>query len=186
MGRISRLLCASMLGLSAMPGCKPEQPALDKGPPAAVTPEGNAAEAAARQEPGDVGAEDVQRETGEAIDASAQYARQQAEQLRRKLQEQIDELDVQIERLKAKGEELKEQAQPEWNRRMAQLEEKRQAAQRKLDAWQKASPEAWQDLKRGASNAWTELEQAYQDASRHFSEAQDREESKSPPEAAPK
>lgn len=167
---IKRLLCVALLaGLSASVGCEPGKPDVQVTPPEAATP---ADSPAAPETEREVSAEDVEREAREAFDATSQYAKQQAAELHRKLQQQIDELDPEIEKLKAQGKDLTEQAKPEWNRRMVQLEEKRQAAQRKLDAWKKASPDAWQALQSGASEAWTDLKQSYDDAASHFRKAE--------------
>ncbi len=172
---IKRLLCVVLLsGLSISVGCEPSKPEVKVIPPEAATPAGEPrpSDSGAREAKREVSAEEVEREAREAFDATSKYAQQQAAELHRKLQRQIDELDPEIERLKAQGKELTEQAKPEWNRRMAQLEEKRQAAQRKLDAWKKASPDAWHALKGGAAEAWTDLKQSYDEAASHFHQAE--------------
>ena len=147
--------------------CNANEPAVNKTPPAApaIEPPENEPEPKAT-------AQDVEREAREAFDTTSQYAQQSAAELRRQLQEQIDALEPEIERLKAQGKDLKEQAKPEWNRRMAQLEEKRQAAQRKLEAWKSASPEAWKELKSGATQAWQDLKQSLDEAKRRLDEAE--------------
>jgi hypothetical protein len=185
---IKRLLYVVLLtGLPISVGCEPAKPDVKVVPPKPSTPAGEpqAADLDAPQAKREVSAEEVEREAREAFDATSQYAQQQAAELHRKLQQQIDELDPEIERLKAQGKELTEQARPEWNRRMAQLEEKRQATQRKLDAWKKASPDAWQALKGGAAEAWTDLKQSYDEAASHFRKAEASQDADARDEAPP-
>lgn len=173
-----RFLWMSILTvLPATLGCNPGEAPGEKPP---KTPSPPPAETVDVEPQPQRTAEDVKREAGEAFETSSQYAKEQAEELHRQLQRKIDELGPQIERLKSQARDLKEQAKPEWDKRIAQLEEQRRVAQQKLDAWKKASPEAWKELKTGASRAWSDLKESYDNAARHFENADGAESSKAP------
>jgi chromosome segregation ATPase len=122
----------------------------------------------ADQTPGKVTSEDVRRDAGQAVETAAEYSRQTKEEFQKKLEPRLKELDVEIAKLREKGRDLKDQAKADWDRKMADLETKRDAARAKLAEVRDSSAEAWKDIKQGAQSAWDELDKAFRDASREF------------------
>ena len=80
----------------------------------------------------------------------------------------LKELDVEIAKLREKGRDLTDQAKTDWDRKMADLEPKRDAARAKLAEVRDSSAEAWKDLRKGAQSAYDDLDKAFRDASREF------------------
>jgi TolA-binding protein len=122
----------------------------------------------ADQTPGTVTSEDVRRDASQAVDTAAEFSQQTKEEFQKNLDARLKELDAQIAELREKGRDLKDQAKVNWDRKIADLETKRDAARAKLAEVGKSSAEAWKDVQQGAQSAWDELERAFQDASREF------------------
>jgi len=117
---------------------------------------------------GKVTSEDVRRDAGQAVETAAEYSRQTKEEFQKKLEAQLNELDAKIARLREKGRDLKDEAKANWDRKMADLEKKREAARAKLAEVGHSSAEAWKDVRKGAQSAWDELDKSFRDASREF------------------
>lgn len=120
------------------------------------------------QTPGKVTSEDVHRDAGQAVETAVEYSRQTKQEFQKKLQARLEELDGEIAKLHERGSDLKDQAKSDWDRKMADLEKKREAARAKLAEVRDASAEAWKDVQKGAQSARDELDKAFRDASREF------------------
>jgi TolA-binding protein len=120
------------------------------------------------QTPGRVTSEDVRRDAGQAVNTVVEFSQQSKDEFQQKLEARLAELDAEIAVLREKGRELKDQAKVDWDRKLAELETKREAARAKLNEVGQSSAEAWKDVKKGAQSAWDELEKAFQDASDEF------------------
>jgi TolA-binding protein len=118
--------------------------------------------------PGKVAPEDVRRDAGQAAETAGEFAKQSMEEFQKKLDARLKELDEKIAKLREQGGELKDQAKADWERKMAELETKREAARAKLAEVGQSSAEAWKDVKKGAQAAWDELDKAFREASREF------------------
>ena len=118
--------------------------------------------------PGKVTSEDVRRDAGQAAKTAAEYSQQTKEEFQKKLNAQLNELDAKIDKLREKGGDLKYEAKVKWDRKMTELETKRDAARAKLDEVGRSSAEAWKDVQKGAQSAWDELDKAFREASREF------------------
>ena len=118
--------------------------------------------------PGKVTSEDVRRDAGQAAETAAEYSRQTKDEFQKKLDTRLKELDAEIAKLREKGSTLKDEAKANWDRKMADLETKRDAARAKLAEVAYSSAEAWKDVQKGAQSASDELDQAFRDASREF------------------
>ena len=112
--------------------------------------------------------EDVRRDAGKAVDTAAEYSQQAKEEFRKKLEGQLNELDAKIAQLREKGRDLKGEAKANWDRKMADLETKREAARVKLAKVGHSTAEAWKDVQKGAQSAWDELDKAFHEAAREF------------------
>jgi TolA-binding protein len=110
----------------------------------------------------------VRREAGEAVDTAAEFSQQTKEEFLTRLEARLEKLDGEVAALREKGRDLKDEAKADWDRKLADLEAKRDAARTKLAEVKESSAEAWKDVQQGAQSAWDDLEQAFQDASREF------------------
>ena len=118
--------------------------------------------------PNKVTSEDVHRDFGQAIQTAAEVSQQTPEEYQQSLAARLAKLDAEIAKLREKGRDLKDQAKVNWDRKLADLETKRDAARAKLTEVSTASAEAWKDVQKGAQSAWDELDKAFRDASREF------------------
>jgi hypothetical protein len=115
-----------------------------------------------------VTSEDVRRDAGKAVDTAAEYSRQAKEEFQKKLDAQLKERADDIAKLREKGRDLKDQAKADWDRKMAELETKREAANAKAAEVGRSSAEAWKDVQKGAQSAYDDLDKAFRDASKEF------------------
>jgi len=118
--------------------------------------------------PGRVTSDDVRRDAGKAVDTAAEYSQQAKDEFQKKLAVRLEELDGEIAQLREKGRDLQDEARITWDRKIAELEVKRDAARVKLTEVGQSGEEAWKDLRKGAQSAWDELDKAIQEASREF------------------
>ncbi|MDZ4817392.1 MAG: hypothetical protein SGJ20_00300 [Planctomycetota bacterium] len=118
--------------------------------------------------PGKVTSEDVRRDASQAAETAAEYSRQTKDEFQNKLENRLKELDAEITTLREKGRELKDQAKVDWDRKMAAVESKRDAARGKLAEVRDSSAAAWKDVQKGAQSAWDDLDKAFHEASREF------------------
>ena len=145
---MSRFVWMVMLaGLFAALGCEPQP---------------------ADRTPGKVTSEDVRRDAGQAGKTAVEFSQQTKEEYQKKFETRLSELDGEIAKLREQGRELKGEAKANWDRKMAELETKRDAANAKLSEVGHSSAEAWKDVQQGAQSAWDELDKAFRDASREF------------------
>jgi len=118
--------------------------------------------------PGKVTSVDVRRDVGKALDTTGKSVEQTKEDFQRSLNARINELEVEIAKLREKGKELKDENKSNWDRIVADLETKREAARIKLDEIGHSSAEAWKDIQKGAQSAWDELDKAFHEAANKF------------------
>ncbi len=118
--------------------------------------------------PSTVTSEDVRRDAGQAVDTAVEFSQQAKEAFQKRLESRLDEMDGKIAGLREKGSDLKDQAKIDWDRKLADLETKRDVARAKLAEVGQSSAEAWKDVQQGAQSAWEDLDQAFQGASREF------------------
>jgi hypothetical protein len=111
---------------------------------------------------------DVRRDTNEDVKAVSESAKQDKAVFQKKLEAQLDKLDIKIGQLRAKGSNLAAAAKENWEQRMAELDVKRDAARAKLDKVVHASAEAWNDVQNAAESAYDDLDGAIRNAWRAF------------------
>lgn len=141
-----------LVGLFVALGCEQK--------PADRTPE--------KATPKTVTSEDVRRDAGQAVKTATEYSQQTKEEFQKKLDAQLSELDAKIANLREKGRDLKDDAKANWDRKMTELETKREAARVKLAEVGRSSEEAWKDIKKGAESAYNDLDKAFRDAAKEF------------------
>ena len=118
--------------------------------------------------PGKVTSEDVPADADQSVKTAAESSQQTREEFQKNLDVRLNEMDAEIATLREKGQYLKDEAKVNWDRKMAELETKRDAARAKLAEVGDASADAWKDAQQGAQSAWDDLDQAFRDASREF------------------
>ena len=112
----------------------------------------------------------AERERREAVDATAEQVQLEKQQYERKLEEGLNELDRKMADLSARIEEAqgtaKERLQAEWK----ELPPERERARERLDEIKNSSAAAWDDLKAGAQDAFSDLRKSVNQASDRFEE----------------
>ena len=118
--------------------------------------------------PGKVTSEDVRRDAGQAVKTAGEFSQQTKEEFQKKLEARLNAMGAEITKLREKGRGLKNEAKANWDRKMAELKTKRQAASARLAEVGHSSAEAWKDVRKGAQSAWNDLNKAFRDASKKF------------------
>ena len=118
--------------------------------------------------PGNVTPDDVRQDVGKALDTTAKSAEQTKGDFQRNLSARINELEAEIAKLREQGRDFKDETKSSWDRMVADLETKRDAARVKLDEIGQSSEAAWKDIQKGAQSAWDDLDKAFHEASSKF------------------
>ena len=140
MNRFLLVLLAALLGLVlAISACEKKE---EKAPPK-------------------VSSEDVKKEAKEAVGAAVEYVNQERDEFVNKAQKDMDAINVRIEELKKKAQDATGEAKVKLEQQIESLEQRRQAAEEKLDALKSATGEAWKDLKADVEAAIHHLKQSF-------------------------
>jgi len=115
-----------------------------------------------------VTSEDVRRDAGQAVKTAGEYSEQAREEFQKNFEARLNELGVQIAKLRENGRGLRDAAKANWDRKMAELGEKQDAARIKLAEVGRSTAEAWRDVRKGAKSAYDDLNNAFRDASQKF------------------
>ena len=86
----------------------------------------------------------------------------------KKLRAQLDEWKAELDVLKAKASNAEANAQLEYEHILAGLKGKHETAKSKLQELERASDDAWEDIKEGLEFAWIELRDAFKSAASRF------------------
>lgn len=111
-----------------------------------------------------VTADDIKKESKEALEATKEYTAQQKDAFYKKAQAELDEMQAKIVRLKAEAGKASGKVKADVEKMIHELEEQKEAAAKKLEALQSASGRAWNDLKAGMNSAMDDLKKSYQRA----------------------
>jgi len=122
---------------------------------------------AAEGKPG-VSAEDVKKETKEALGAAKELTVQQKEEFQKKMRDKLDRIQREIDRLVFKANQAKKETRAELNKVIGELQKKKDAIAKKLQELESASGKAWNDLKSGLNASMEELEKSYKRAQSRF------------------
>ncbi len=85
-----------------------------------------------------------------------------------KLEEQLEEWNVQIVSFVAKADKARSEGKFEHDKIMESLQQKQDAVKLKLHELKSSSDEAWEDIKAGTEKAWAELKIAFDKAASKF------------------
>ena len=110
--------------------------------------------------PSKVSAEDVKKETKEAIGTAMEYTKQERDEFVSKAQKELDELNPKIEEIKKKAQEATGEAKAKLDEQIKRLQQEQKAAAEKLEELKFATGEAWKDLKAGVQAAIDHLKQS--------------------------
>jgi TolA-binding protein len=75
--------------------------------------------------PGQVTSEGVRGNAGQAVNTAAEFSQQTREEFQKSLDGRLKELDAEVANLRGKGRDLEAQAKADLDRKMADLEKKR-------------------------------------------------------------
>lgn len=86
----------------------------------------------------------------------------------KKMQAELDEWNAEIDKLKARAKKADAQAQIEYHKQVENLQGMQDKAKHRLDELRASSDEAWEDVKKGAEDAWHALGEALTAARSRF------------------
>lgn len=84
------------------------------------------------------------------------------------MKEKLDLLNAKIVELEAKANEKKGDARREFKAKLSGIRESKDQAERRLAELRLASQPAWEDVKRGAEQAWKSIADAVEKANERF------------------
>lgn len=87
----------------------------------------------------------------------------------KKIEAQMEEWQAEIDKMKAQSKEKSADTEIEYNNKVKEIEQKKAAAESKLDDVKKASNDAWEELKDGMQDATNSLSDAIKSAKKQFS-----------------
>jgi len=112
--------------------------------------------------------EDVKRETGEALETTKTYLKQEKEKYQKDAESTLNDLNDKIKGLQSKAEQAGTDIKAKYNEIIEGLRKKQGEAQNKLNDLKSKSADAWEDVKFGMDAALENLKNSYNDAASHF------------------
>ena len=98
----------------------------------------------------------------------AEAARHERQMYQDKIEKELRNLDQEIDTLKTKIGSHNKVEGKRLIQEMAELDRKRETAQKDFETLKNSSQEAWRDMRTGVDAAMEDLEMAYEQASSHF------------------
>ena len=99
----------------------------------------------------------VIRETQEAVIATKDYTIQQKDAFQRKVQTELDEVQVRITQLRGQVKHASAEARSDIQKAIEELEKKKDLASKKVEAIQSATASSWEQVKSKTENAMDDL-----------------------------
>ena len=99
----------------------------------------------------------VIRETQEAVTATKDYTIQQKDAFQRKVQTELDEMQVRIRQLRGDVKHASGEARAEIKKAIRELEKKKDLASKKVEAIQSATASSWEQVKSKTEAAMDDL-----------------------------
>ena len=99
----------------------------------------------------------VIRETQEAVTATKDYTIQQKDAFQRKVQTELDEMQVRIKQLRGQVKHASGEARAEIQKAIGELEKKKDLASKKVEAIQSATASSWEQVKSKTEAAMDDL-----------------------------
>jgi hypothetical protein len=85
-----------------------------------------------------------------------------------KLKAQLDQWNAEVAQWEAKAKASQAHMKEEYDKQLGNVRSKREEAMYQLKLMQSASLDAWQDMMRGADEAWKNMHEAFNRARSHF------------------
>jgi lipid II:glycine glycyltransferase (peptidoglycan interpeptide bridge formation enzyme) len=85
-----------------------------------------------------------------------------------KLKSQLDQWNAEAAKWEAKAREAQAHMKAEYDKQLATVNSRRDEALYQMKLLQGASADAWQDMMRGADEAWKNMHEAFSKARSHF------------------
>ena len=99
----------------------------------------------------------VIQETQEAVTATKDYTIQQKDVFQRKVQTELDEMQVRISQLRGQVKHASAEARADIQKAIGELEKKRDLASKKVEAIQSATASSWEQVKSKTEAAMDDL-----------------------------
>lgn len=119
--------------------------------------------------PPEIKTEEVEREVGQAVDATKRYAAENKDEFVAAMDRKLEQLDDEIDRLGEKAENLAGEAKVEAKQALDNLRVQRAKLDKSLQELKDSSRETWSDVKSGFESAMNELEKSYENLKTRFS-----------------
>lgn len=104
----------------------------------------------------------IAKEARETVEATVQYTAQEKEAFQRKAQEEFAEIQSRMTALQGQADKASASARAELQKSIQELEVKKEAARKQLDALKSATDAKWNEMKTGVHAAIEEMNQSYQ------------------------
>ena len=117
---------------------------------------------------GETTSEDLARETKEAYEAFKAYMIDKKNDAVAHGKDLLKKTDAEIEKLQTKADAASGDAKVAYEEEIKNLQEKRAVAAKKLDELGEASADSWDDAKKGFTEAYQALYDAYKEAVANF------------------
>ncbi|QBQ54356.1 hypothetical protein [Nitrosococcus wardiae] len=119
--------------------------------------------------------EEVEREVEEAAQALKTYSAEQRDEAVKEVKGALEDLDARIDRLEAKIKEQWDQMKPAARQKARATLETLRQQRYKVAAWserlKQSSAEAWEEMKKGFSKAYTTLLESWEEAEQELDRA---------------
>lgn len=106
------------------------------------------------------------------LERAKEYAFQQKDVYRRKLDRVVDDLDDRIDELEARVETAPGEKKPQYERQLGELKQKRAEVKQRMEKVDMATAAAWEELRTGVGSAVDELQKAVQRAEAEIKKAE--------------
>ena len=110
----------------------------------------------------------VIQETQEAVKATKDYTIQQKDAFQRKVQTELDEMQVRITELRGQVKHASAEAKADIQKAVSELEKKKGLAEKKAKEIQSATASSWEQVKSKTSAALDDLRESYNRAKSHL------------------
>jgi ribosome-interacting GTPase 1 len=110
----------------------------------------------------------VIRETQEAVTATKDYTIQQKDAFQRKVQTELDEMQVRITQLRGQVKHASAEARADIQKAIEELEKKKDLASKKVEAIQSATASSWEQVKSKTEAAMDDLRDSLVRARSYF------------------
>ena len=110
----------------------------------------------------------VVRETREAVTATKDYTIQQKDAFQRKIQAELDEMQLRITQLRGQVEHASASARADIQKSIAELEKKKELASKKAQDIHSATASSWEQVKSKAAAAMDDLRASFNQTLSHL------------------